>query len=124
MAMRNPYSQYANSAVFTASKEELTLMLYEGALKFTNQAIIAIDNHDMEKANDLIQRVQNIVRELQVTLDRKYDISKSLEALYDYMYRRLVTANIKKDKAILEEMRDYLREFRDMWKQAMQLAKN
>ena len=123
MAMRNPYTKYAQNSINTAPKEELTLMLYEGALKFANQAIMAIDNKDAERANELIIRVEDIIREFQITLDRKYPVSANLDALYDYMYRRLLEANSSKDKGILEEVRDMLREFRDMWKDAMAVAR-
>ena len=123
MAETNPYAQYTNSAVFTASQEELTLMLYEGALKFANQALTALETNNYAKTNELILRVQDIVRELQLTLDRKYDISKNLGALYDYMYRRLIDANTSKDQTALTEVRDFLRDFRDMWKEAIKVAK-
>jgi len=122
--LKNPYSNYSNNKIFTASKEELTLMLYEGALKFANQAIIALENKDMEKTNTLIVRVQDIIREFQITLNRSYPISEKLYNLYDYLYRRLIEGNMKKDKEILSEVRDFLRDFRDLWKEAMVLAKN
>lgn len=121
--MNNPYAKYKESSTSTASKEDLTLMLYDGALKFCNQAIVAIDNKDFMKANTLIIKVQDIIEEFQITLNRKYEISNEFAVLYEYMFRRLIEANIKKDVAILEEMRDLLREFRDMWKEAMLLAK-
>ncbi|MCL1935326.1 MAG: flagellar export chaperone FliS [Defluviitaleaceae bacterium] len=124
MLLKNPYSNYSNNKIFTASKEELTLMLYEGALKFANQAIIALENKDMEKTNTLIVRVQDIIREFQITLNRSYPISEKLYNLYDYLYRRLIEGNMKKDKEILSEVRDFLRDFRDLWKEAMVLAKN
>ena len=124
MAAQNPYAKYSSNAVFTASQEELTLMLYEGALKFSNQALTAIENKDYAKANELIIRVEDIIREFQLTLNHNYDISKNFDALYDYMYRRLVDANISKDPAVIVEVRDMLREFRDMWKEAMKLAKS
>ncbi len=123
MAVQNPYAKFTNNAVFTASKEELTLMLYEGALKFTNQAITAIEAKDLTKANELIIRVEDIIREFQITLNHKYEVSKNFAALYEYIYRRLIDANIAKDIAILEEVRGLLRDFRDMWKEAMRLAK-
>jgi flagellar protein FliS len=107
----------------TASKEELTLMLYEGALKFANQAMTAIESKDYVKSNTLIMKVEDIIREFQMTLDFQYNISNDLNSLYDYMYGRLVEANMKKDLNILEEVRNMLREFRDTWKEAMNLAK-
>ncbi len=119
----NPYANYALNNLYTAPKEELTLMLYEGALKFANQAIDALKNKDFEKAHRLNIRVQDIIRELQLTLKRDMEVSKNFYPLYDYMFSRLLDANIKKDVAILEEVRDFLREFRDMWKEAMKIAR-
>jgi len=121
--MQNPYDKYRNNAVFTATKEELTLMLYDGALKFCNQAIVAIESKDFARANELIHKVENIVREFQITLNMKYDLSAQLNLIYDYLYTRLVAANIGKDIEILEEVRDHLRVLRDTWKEAMKLAR-
>ena len=121
--VRNPYSKIEDNAIYTASKEELTLMLYEGALKFMNQAIDAAERADMQKVNSLIIRVEDIIREFQITLDFKYEISNQLNSLYDYMHRRLIEANMSKNTGILTEIRDLLREFRDMWKEAMNTAK-
>jgi len=119
----NKYDRLMNDKLFHATKEELTLMLYEGALKFCNQAIAAVEAKDHTAANDLIIKVENIIREFQLTLDRKYDISTQLNTMYTYIYARLLDANIKKDKEILEEVRYLLRELRDTWKEAMKLAK-
>jgi len=124
MPTHNPYDKYRNSVVFTASKEELTLMLYDGALKFCNQAIVALENKDIERANELIIKVENIIREFQLTLDRNYDVSQYLDTMYVYIYDRLIDANIKKDISVLEEVRSYLRELRDTWKEAMKLARS
>ncbi|MDR1210526.1 MAG: flagellar export chaperone FliS [Clostridiales bacterium] len=121
--MANPYQKYSQNRVFTASKEELTLMLYDGALKFLNQAITAIDAKDMVKAGDLIIRTQNIIREFQLTLNRGYEISRQLSEMYGYMHKRLVEANVTKDAAILEEVRGLTRDFRDTWKEAMMTAR-
>jgi len=108
----------------SASKEELTLMLYEGGVKFLNQAIIALEKNDIVKANNLIIRTEDIVREFQLTLDHKYEeISKPLDQLYDYMHRRLVEGNLQKDVEILNEVLGMFREMRDTWKEAMKLAK-
>jgi len=121
--MQNPYDKYRNNAVFTATKEELTLMLYDGALKFCNQAIVALENKEFEKAHGFIIRVENIIREFQITLDRRYEISAQLNTIYDYLYSRLVSANLGKDVEILFEVRGHLRELRDTWKEAMKLAR-
>jgi flagellar protein FliS len=68
--MPNPYDKYLENKIATAAPEELTLMLYEGALKFCNQAITALEAQDLEKGGALIIRVENIIREFQLTLDR------------------------------------------------------
>lgn len=124
MITSNPRQQALQKQIETASKEELTLMLYEGGIKFLNQAIIAVEKGDIVKSNNLIQRVEDIVREFQITLDHKYEeISKPMNMLYDYMYNRLVEANLQKDAEILNEVLDMFREMRDTWKEAMKLAK-
>ena len=121
--MQNPYDAYKSNAVFTASKEELTLMLYDGALKFCNQAHVALEKKDFEKCNEMSQKAQNIIMEFQATLNHKYEISAQLYTVYDYLLRRLVEANIKKDSEILIEVRDHIRTLRDTWKEAMKIAR-
>lgn len=125
MSMKNPYDRgkYLNNIVFTATKEELTLMLYEGAIKFCNQAIIALENKDLEKAHELIIKAENIIMEFRITLKPEYEVSKYFDAMYTYMYGRLVEANVKKDAEILKEVRDLLRDFRDTWKEAMIISR-
>jgi len=121
---QNPKQQMLQKQIESASKEELTLMLYEGGVKFLNQAIVALEKNDIVKANNLIIRTEDIVREFQLTLDHKYeDISKPLDQLYDYMHRRLVEGNLQKDVEILNEVLGMFREMRDTWKEAMKLAK-
>jgi len=121
--LQNPYAKYKSNTVNTATKEELTLMLYDGAVKFCNQALVFMESKDHVKTNESITKVQNIVREFQITLDKKHDIANQLDQLYDYMHRRLIEANLKKDADILTEVRDHLRSMRDTWKEAMRLAK-
>jgi flagellar protein FliS len=105
--------------VMTASKEELTLMLYDGALKFINQSILAIEGKDMEKANTACMRAQSIILEFRSTLDMSYDIAQQMDTMYIYIYELLVDGNLKKDAGILSEARDLVRGFRDTWKEAM-----
>ncbi len=123
MMVNNGYNQYKENSVYTATPEELTLMLYNGLVKFIMLAQSAIDDKNLERANNSIIRAQDIVREFQVTLDMKYEVSKHLDSIYDYMHRRLIQANIKKDKDILEEVLGMAKELRDTWTQAMKLAK-
>ncbi|HEX9062969.1 MAG TPA: flagellar export chaperone FliS [Clostridia bacterium] len=123
MAQINAYDQYRENSVYTASPEELTLMLYNGLVKFIMQAEAAIEEKSLDKANNSIIKAQDIITEFQATLNMKYEISKNFLLLYDYMYRRLVEANIKKDLGILEEVLGLAKEFRDTWSQAMKIAR-
>jgi flagellar protein FliS len=106
-----------------ATPEELTLKLYEGCIKFINIAMIAIDEKDIQKSNTNIIKAQNIISELNITLDMDYEISKNLRPIYEYLHSRLIEANIKKDKNILEEVKEFVVEFRETWKEAMKLAR-
>ena len=121
---QNQYNKIKTTSIMTASPQELTLMLYDGAIKFGNQAIIAIDNQEIEKASNSIIRVEDIIIELQTTLNTDYDIANSLDMLYDYIYNRLVEANLTKNKEILKESVDLIRDLRNTWKEAMQIYKN
>jgi len=117
--MVNPYQQYKENAILTASPEELVLMLYNGIIRFIEEAKGAIEKKDYMAANNSIQRAQDIITELMLTLDMNYDISKNLYSLYDYMLRRLIDANVKKDVTILEEVKGFAIELRDTWSVAL-----
>ncbi len=119
----NPASVYKDNKILTATPAELTLMLYEGAIKFCNIALMAIEKRDIRKANTNLKKAQKIILELRATLDFTYPVAKQFDMVYDYIYRRLIDANIKKDKDILEEALGYIREMRDTWKDVMKLAK-
>lgn len=119
MAYNNAASVYGNARIQTATQAELVLMLYEGVIKFSNLAIMAIEKNNIEKANTNIKKAKNIILELESTLDHKYEISKDFDIIYDYIDRRLTQANIKKDKEILEEVLVHLRTVRDTWKEVM-----
>lgn len=121
MAVNNPYQSYQQNSVNTASPGELTLMLYNGCLKFINLAKQAIQTNDIQAKNTNIQKAQNIVQELMVTLNMDLEVSKNMMSLYDYMNRRLIDANIKNDTAILEEVEGLVTDFRDTWKQVIQV---
>lgn len=123
MQPKNPYSMYANNSINTATNYELTLMLYDGAIKFGNKSIDALKAKNYEQSNMYNQRVQDIIRELQITLDRKNPIWKQYNQLYEYIHSRLVVSNADKDISAMEEAVELLREFRDMWKQGMQIIK-
>ncbi len=114
---------YGNNKVNTASPAELTLMLYEGAVKFCNKAVIALEKKDYEGVNYNIQRTRNIVVELKTTLNHKYPVADDFEKLYDYIFMLLVDANMKKDMELLERALEELRSIRDIWKQIMAQTK-
>ncbi len=120
----NPHEVYQKNQVTTAKPEELTLMLYNGAVKFLQQAKMAINNKDLEKAHSLIIRTQEIITELTVTLNTEYEISKSLLTLYEYIKRRLIEANVSKDITILEEIEGLVQQLKLTWSQAMKAAKS
>lgn len=121
MALPNAYAQYNNSKILTASPAELTLMLYEGAIKFCNIAILAVENKDIEKAHINIQKTRKIIEHFRLTLDMKYPVAQDFDRVYEYLMRRLLQANIKKDKEILEEVNEHLRSMRDTWKEVMRI---
>ena len=112
---------YKNNTIQTASPAELTLMLYDGAIKFCNIAIGALENNDIQKANTNIIKAENIIVEFRSTLDFKYPVAQDFDRVYDWIYRRLVEANIKKDTEILEDALRLIREMRDTWKEVMRL---
>lgn len=122
MATFNRAAQmYQKNAVQTASPAKLTLMLYDGAVKFTNIAIEAIEAGDIEKAHNNIVKAQNIIVEFRSTLDMKYPVAKDFDVVYDYIYRRLVEANMKKDRDILVEALKHIKTMRDTWREVMKL---
>ena len=119
MAVNNAYKTYQNNAVNTASGGELTLMLYNGCMKFIKQAIKDIDGSNYEAKNTNIQKAQNIIRELLITLDPKVEISKQFQPLYEFMLNELMAANIENERKKLEEVLELVTEFRDTWKQIL-----
>ena len=117
----NPYAQYNQNKILTASPAELTLMLYDGAIKFCNVAIMGIEQGDLTKAHNNIMKVQKIIEEFQLTLNFKYEIANDFNNVYNYIMKRLREANMSKDKAILEEVDEHLHTMRDTWKEVMRL---
>lgn len=121
MALPNAYAQYNNNRIMTASPAELTLMLYEGAIKFCNIAENAIEKKDISKAHTNIVKVEKIIDYLSRTLDMKYEVAKDFENIYNYLSERLLEANMKKDIEILREVNTHLRSVRDNWKEVMRI---
>lgn len=116
-------SAYQGTKINTASPAELTLMLYEGCIKFCNKAVYAIEENNIQKANENLIKAQKIIMQFRGTLDFKYPVAQDFERVYDYIYRRLVEANIKKDKDIVEDTLVHIRGMRDTWKDVMRANK-
>lgn len=121
MAINNPYQSYQQNSVNTASPGELTLMLYNGCLKFITLGKKAIVSKNIQEKNTNLIKAQKIIQELMVTLNMDLAVSKDLMSMYDYLNRRLIDANLKSDVAILEEVEGFVKDFRDTWKEAVQL---
>lgn len=115
----NTANTYKRQQIMTASPEELTLMLYNGAIRFVTESILALEKKDMEKAHAANMRAQNIVREFMLTTDMKQEISRTWIRVDEYILHCLIQGNIKKNKVPLEEAKRLLLEFRDTWFQAM-----
>lgn len=120
----NAASAYKNNSILTASPAELTLALYEGAIKFCNIALMALEKNDYEKTNTNLIKAQNIITEFRSTLDFKYPVAKEFDMVYEYINRRLAEGNIKKDAQIVEEALGHIRTMRDAWKEVMKLTKS
>lgn len=121
MAVSNPYQAYQENSVLTASPGDLTLMLYNGCLKFLNLAKKAIEEKNITEKNTNLQKAQNIINELMVTLNMDIEISKQMMALYDFVRTKLIEANVKNDLASLEEAESIMTDFRDTWKEVIKL---
>lgn len=117
----NAAKLYQQNSINTASPAKLTLMLYDGAIKFCNIALEGIEEKDIQKAHTNIMKAEKIIVELRVSLDRKYKVWEDFDRVYDYVYRRLVEANMKKDPEILKEAMKHIKTMRDTWKEVMRL---
>lgn len=113
---------YKNQQIMTASPQQLTLLLYNGALRFLTESITAMEQGDLQKSHNANLRVQDIVREFVITLDMNYEISTTWAQLYEYTEHCLIQGNIKKDVKLLLQAKDVLQELRDAWGEAMKLT--
>ena len=124
MAVNNVYAQYNNNKVLTASPAELTLLLYEGAIKFCNIAMMGLEENNIQKTHDNIKKAQAIIEELQSTLNHSYKVAEDFDNVYHYIYSLLTDANIHKDKETLERALNEIRGMRDTWKEVMKKGKS
>lgn len=119
----NAAMAYQNNKINTATPAELTLMLYEGMIKFCNVAVMGMNEKDYQKANTNILKAERILNHLRSTLDYKYPVAQEFENIYQYIYDQLVQSNIHKDKELLESIVEEVRGVRDTWKEVMRIAK-
>lgn len=119
----NPYAKIKQNSIMTATPAELTLMLYDGAIKFGNQALDAIAKKEVERSHTMIIKVQRIIDELRITLNHDYPIADEMERLYEFIDYRLMEADMEKDPQKLTEALDLIRDFRQTWKEVMALGK-
>lgn len=117
--MNAQMDQYTRNKILTATPAELTLMLYDGAIKFCNIAIMGIEQGNVQKAHDNIMKVERIIEEFQITLNFDYPIANDYNNVYNYLIKRLRQANIEKNKEILEEVNTHIHTLRDAWKEVM-----
>lgn len=120
----NAATAYQGVKVNTASPAELTLMLYDGAIKFCNMALMSLEKNDIEKCNYYIQKAKNIIVEFRSTLDFKYEVAKDFDRVYQYIYWTLIDGNVKKDAQMIEEALKRIKEMRDTWKEVMRLSRS
>jgi flagellar protein FliS len=116
--MTNQAAQnYLKTKVFTATPEQLQLMLYDGAIRFTEQARVALEKKHFEGSYNGISRAQRIIAELTASLKHEVapELCKQLAALYNFVYRKLIEANIEHKIESLDEALQILRYQRETW---------
>ena len=124
-AYGNAFNTYKNNSVNFASKDQLLLMLVDGAAKFSKIGRQAILDKDVKKAHENIIKTQNIFYELMATLDvaKGGEWAESLMKVYDFITRRLTDANIKKSEKIMNEIIPLIEDVRDTWNEAYKVSK-
>ena len=122
--MNQYIKQYQKSNIETASREQILIMLYDGAIQFLNKAKIAMRNKNIEEQNNNLIAAQNIIQEFINTLDHEVapQLAQNLESLYEYFIRRLIFANMKKKVEPIDEVLKYLKSLKQTWEKAIRLA--
>jgi len=123
MSLPNPYMQYQQNAVQSAGPGELTMMLYNGLVKFLMLSLNSMEQKNFSGTHNNLVRAQEIISHLNETLDQEYELSQNLASLYEFMIRQLVEANTKKDEKIVVEVLELAKDLRDTWQKALQLVK-
>ena len=113
------FKNYEHTGISTSSQGKLILLMYEGAAKFTKMAMTCMDNGDIAGKGKYINKANNIISELSVSLDMKKggEVSTRLESLYQFMLNQLTLANIKSDRQALESVLRVLLPLQDAWEQ-------
>ncbi|WCK54184.1 flagellar export chaperone FliS [Aneurinibacillus sp. Ricciae_BoGa-3] len=115
--------QYQQNSILTASPGELTHMLYKGLVKFLRMSLLELDRKNLEGIHANLMKSQSIIEELLFTLNMNISVSENMASMYRYMLERLIEANLKKDRTVIEELLGFAEEFRDIWSQAMKVVK-
>jgi len=125
MTMMNAYAQYTNSKIMTASPAELTRMLYDGAIKFTNIAIIGLERNDEQKFETYLLKVENIIDYLNKTLDMRYPVAKDFENVYNLIMGLLIDADMHREFAMenMNQVNKHLHTMRDTWAEVVRTAR-
>ncbi len=115
---------YNRNQILTASPAELTMMLYNGAIKFCNMAKKCMEDKDIEGANTYVQRARKIIVEFRNNLDFTYEVAKDFDRVYEFIYYTLVDANVKKDPELVDLALYHIKEMKDAWQQVMDANKS
>lgn len=121
--MQQAVNRYYETQVNTAKPEELTMMLYNGCLRFLKQAKASMESNDNINKNVMITKSINIIDELHSTLDMRYELSNQLASLYIYFKERLVYSSIHGDTSVLVEVIEMVTELRDTWLEVVKTVK-
>ncbi|WP_346877354.1 MULTISPECIES: flagellar export chaperone FliS [unclassified Clostridium] len=120
----NAYNAYKSNSVNYASKEQLLLMLLDGAVKFAKMARQAILDKDVKGSHENLVKTQDIFTELMITLDQNAgEWAVNMYKIYEFIKERLFQANIKKDVKIIDEVMPLIEEVRNTWQEAYEVSK-
>lgn len=122
--MNQYVKQYQQASIETASREQILIMLYDGAIQFLNKAKVAMSKNDIEGIHNNLMGAQNILNEFITSMDVEVapQLAQNLISLYEYFIRRLVRANMKKEIEPIDEVLGYLKSLKATWEKAIALA--
>lgn len=120
----NAVNVYKNNSVNYASKEQLLLMLVDGAVKFAKRAKEAINKKDIKNAHEYLTRTQDIFTELMISLDRNAgEWASNLFNVYEFIKNELFQINMEKNEERLDKLMPVIEDVRDTWHEAYKLSK-